>query len=292
MAKTKTGLGKGLDLLIPDDGLSEDTKDQVLLKINEIEPNRNQPRKNFDEESLNELASSIKSHGVIQPIIVRKKDGYYEIIAGERRWRAARKAQLKEIPAVIRDYTDREISEIALIENIQREDLSPVEEARAYKALIEEYGITQEELSSRLSKSRTKITNTMRLLKLPEEVLKMVEDSVISAGHARALLALENGDEQIRAAQEIVKDNLSVRDTESLVKKWNNPSPPQNQKKEKPENDFVYRDMENKISQRLGTKVKISNKKNGRGKIEIEYFSDGELEKIFEIINKGSEGMY
>lgn len=288
MAKIKPGLGKGLDLLIPDDEeMNEENNDPVFLKISQIEPNRNQPRKSFDETALEELADSIRNHGVIQPIIVRKRDDYYEIIAGERRWRAARLAGLKEIPVVIREYTDSEVSEIALIENIQREDLSPLEEARAYKTLIEEYGITQEELSGRLSKSRSKIANTMRLLKLDESVQELLESGRLSAGHARALLGLESPVFQKTAADEILKNNLSVRDTEKLVKKWNNPAA--KREKKVPENDFVYRDIEGKMTEKLSARVKIANKADGTGKIEIEYFSDRELERILDIINKGAK---
>ena len=287
MAKIKPGLGRGLDLLIPADDENEDSKDSVLLNISEIEPNRDQPRKKFNEESLKELARSIEKHGVIQPIIVIKKDDYYEIVAGERRWRAARMAGLSEIPALIREYSDREISEIALIENIQREDLTPIEEAKAYKALIEEYGITQEELSGRVAKSRAAIANSMRLLKLDEEVQNMLAEGIISAGHARALLVLEKNSDQIKAAQEIIKNSLSVRDTEKLVKNWG--KIPVREGKKLPENDFVYRDLEEKMTESLGTKVKIANKADKTGKIEIEYFSDDELERIFKVIKKGTE---
>lgn len=287
MAKIKPGLGRGLDLLIPADDENEDSKDSVLLNISEIEPNRDQPRKKFSEESLKELARSIEKHGVIQPIIVIKKDDYYEIVAGERRWRAARMAGLSEIPALIREYSDREISEIALIENIQREDLTPIEEAKAYKALIEEYGITQEELSGRVAKSRAAIANSMRLLKLDEEVQNMLAEGIISAGHARALLVLEKNSDQIKAAQEIIKNSLSVRDTEKLVKNWG--KIPVREGKKLPENDFVYRDLEEKMTESLGTKVKIANKADKTGKIEIEYFSDDELERIFKVIKKGTE---
>lgn len=287
MAKIKPGLGRGLDLLIPADDENEDSKDSVLLNISEIEPNRDQPRKKFSEESLKELARSIEKHGVIQPIIVIKKDDYYEIVAGERRWRAARMAGLSEIPALIREYSDREISEIALIENIQREDLTPIEEAKAYKALIEEYGITQEELSGRVAKSRAAIANSMRLLKLDEEVQNMLAEGIISAGHARALLVLEKNSDQIKAAQEIIKNSLSVRDTEKLVKNWG--KTPVREGKKLPENDFVYRDLEEKMTESLGTKVKIANKADKTGKIEIEYFSDDELERIFKVIKKGTE---
>ena len=287
MAKIKPGLGRGLDLLIPADDENEESKDSVLLNISEVEPNRDQPRKKFSEESLKELAASIEQHGVIQPIIVIKKDDYYEIVAGERRWRAARMAGLTKIPALIREYSDRELSEIALIENIQREDLTPIEEAKAYKALIEEYGITQEELSGRVSKSRAAIANSMRLLKLDEEVRNMLEEGIISAGHARALLVLEKNSDQVRAAQEIIKNSLSVRDTERLVKNWGK-TPVKNEEKNLPENDFVYRDLEGKMADSLGTKVRIANKADKTGKIEIEYFSDEELERIFGIIMRNA----
>ena len=287
MAKIKPGLGRGLDLLIPADDENEESKDSVLLNISEVEPNRDQPRKKFSEESLKELAASIEQHGVIQPIIVIKKDDYYEIVAGERRWRAARMAGLTKIPALIREYSDRELSEIALIENIQREDLTPIEEAKAYKALIEEYGITQEELSGRVSKSRAAIANSMRLLKLDEEVRNMLEEGIISAGHARALLVLEKNSDQVKAAQEIIKNSLSVRDTEKLVKNWGK-TPVKNEEKNLPENDFVYRDLEGKMADSLGTKVRIANKADKTGKIEIEYFSDEELERIFGIIMRNA----
>lgn len=286
MAKIKPGLGKGLDLLIPEEE-GDEKKDSVLLRISEIEPNSHQPRKNFNEDSLKELADSIKAHGVIEPIIVRDKKDYYEIVAGERRWRAARMAGLKEIPALIREYSDSEISEIALIENIQREDLTPLEEARAYKTLIDEYKLTQEELSSRISKSRAAIANSMRLLKLDEKVQAMLEEGSLTAGHARALLSLEEPEDQFKAAREVIEKNLSVRETEDLVKKWNTSA---GKKEKKPsEKDLVYRDLEEKIEKSLGTKVKISNKDNGTGKIEINYYSDDELERIYEIISLGAK---
>lgn len=286
MAKIKPGLGKGLDLLIPEEE-GDEKKDSVLLRISEIEPNSHQPRKNFNEDSLKELADSIKAHGVIEPIIVRDKKDYYEIVAGERRWRAARMAGLKEIPALIREYSDSEISEIALIENIQREDLTPLEEARAYKTLIDEYKLTQEELSSRISKSRAAIANSMRLLKLDEKVQAMLEEGSLTAGHARALLSLEEPEDQLKAAREVIGKNLSVRETEDLVRKWNTSSC---KKEKKPsEKDLVYRDLEEKIEKSLGTKVKISNKDNGTGKIEINYYSDDELERIYEIISRGAK---
>lgn len=287
MAKIRPGLGKGLDLLIPDEDNNEESKSPILIKVTQIDPNKGQPRKNFNEEALNELASSIKRHGMIQPVIVRKRDDRYELIAGERRWRAARIAGLKEIPAIIREYSDSEISEIALIENIQREDLTPIEEAKAYKTLIEEYGITQEELSSRISKSRANIANTMRLLKLNEDVQAMVEEGLLSAGHARALLGLEDEESQLKAAGEVIKGDLSVRETEKLVKTKKNP--PQAKEKKLPENDFVYRDIEEKMTLQLSAKVKIVNKADGTGRIEIDYFSDGELERLCSVIAKGAK---
>ena len=287
MAKIRPGLGKGLDLLIPDEDNIEESKSPVLIKVTQIDPNKGQPRKNFNEEALNELASSIKRHGMIQPVIVRKRDDRYELIAGERRWRAARIAGLKEIPAIIREYSDSEISEIALIENIQREDLTPIEEAKAYKTLIEEYGITQEELSSRISKSRASIANTMRLLKLNENVQAMVEEGLLSAGHARALLGLEDEESQLKAAGEVIKGDLSVRDTEKLVKAKKNP--PQKKERKLPENDFIYRDIEEKMTLKLSARVKILNKADGTGRIEIDYFSDRELERLCEVIAKGAK---
>lgn len=288
MAKIKPGLGKGLDLLIPaNEEQSEENKAVQMLAITEVEPNRNQPRKHFAEEAMNELAESIKSHGIIQPIIVRKQKDYYEIIAGERRWRAARIAGLKEIPVVIKEYTDKEVSEIALIENIQREDLNPIEEALAYKQLIDEYGLTQEELSQRISKSRSAVTNTMRLLRLHGEIQDMLAGGVLSAGHARALLAIENQEKQLETAHEIIKNSLSVREAETLVKKVN--APPAKKKEEK-KNDFIYRDLEKKLTENLGTKVRISNKEDGTGKIEINYYSDDELEQIYSLLNEAAKG--
>lgn len=284
--KTKIGLGKGLDLLIPTTPEIETEKDTEpkTLKLSQVEPNRDQPRKEFDKEALEELAGSIKQYGVIQPIIVCKKDGYYEIIAGERRWRAAKMAGLKEIPVVIKEYSDREIAEISLIENIQREDLNAIEEAIAYKSLIEEYDLTQEELSERISKSRAQIANTMRLLKLHEDVQAMLADGRISAGHARALLALEIQDEQLITAQKIINEHLSVRQTEDLVKQLNNP-PKSRQTSGKIKNNIFYKDLEKNMTEVLGTKVKICQKENGKGRIEISYFSEDELDRIYTAIN-------
>lgn len=288
MAAKKMGLGKGLDAMIP--AKSPSTKlaaagkgeavgnGETILKINEIEPNKNQPRKNFNEDSLLELSESIKQHGIVQPLVVAKKKDYYEIIAGERRWRAAKIAELKEVPVVIKDYTPQEIMEVALIENIQREDLNPVEEARAYQGLIKEYNLKQDEVAEKVSKSRTAITNSLRLLKLDDRVLDMLVDEHISSGHARALLSLEDKEIQYKTALTIFDNKLSVRETEKMVKKINNPA----EKKPKKElkNDFVYRDLEEQLKQKLGTKVVINRKTEQKGKIEIEYYTPEDLEKI------------
>lgn len=283
--KAKSGLGKGLDLLIPTVPEEEKKADPLVLKISQVEPNRKQPRKKFDKDGLNELAGSIKQYGIIQPIIVTKREDYYEIIAGERRWRAAKMAGLKEIPVVIKEYTDKEIAEISLIENIQREDLNPIEEAKAYRSLIEEYKLTQDELAERISKSRTQITNTMRLLKLHDKVQKMVVDGKISAGHARALLGLEIQEEQLTVAQKIIDESLSVRQTEDLVRQINNP-PKSRKRSGKIKNSIFYKDLENRMTEALGTKVRISQKEDGKGKIEISYFSEDELDRIFTAISR------
>lgn len=290
MAGKKMGLGKGLDSMIPPKATSRATKDslknesqisktgETILKINEVEPNKKQPRKFFNEEALQELSESIKQHGIVQPLVVAKKDDYYEIIAGERRWRAAKLAGLKEVPVVIKDYSPQEIMEVALIENIQREDLNPVEEARAYENLIKEYNLKQEELAQRVSKSRSAITNSLRLLKLSDEVLDMLMEETISSGHARALLALKDKDQQLQVAEKIISDKLSVREIEKIVKTINNPAK-KTQKKEL-KNDFVYRDIEEQLKQTIGTKVRINRRSEDKGKIEIEYYSQDELEKI------------
>ena len=290
MAGKKMGLGKGLDSMIPPKVTSRASKDslknesqisktgETILKINEVEPNKKQPRKFFNEEALQELSESIKQHGIVQPLVVAKKDDYYEIIAGERRWRAAKLAGLKEVPVVIKDYSPQEIMEVALIENIQREDLNPVEEARAYENLIKEYNLKQEELAQRVSKSRSAITNSLRLLNLSDEVLDMLMEETISSGHARALLALKDKDQQLQVAEKIISDKLSVREIEKIVKTINNPAK-KTQKKEL-KNDFVYRDIEEQLKQTIGTKVRINRKSEDKGKIEIEYYSQDELEKI------------
>ncbi|MBR5931564.1 MAG: ParB/RepB/Spo0J family partition protein [Lachnospiraceae bacterium] len=285
----KGGLGKGLDLLIPGASEEKEEKNVILLKTSMIEPNKGQPRKTFDDAKIEELAQSIKQYGIIQPIIVSKKDDYYQIIAGERRWRAAKKAGVKEVPVVVKDYSDREVAEISLIENIQREDLNPIEEAQSYKQLIDEYHLTQEELAQRVSKSRTVITNAMRLLKLHKDVQKMLVDGTISAGHARALLALEDQKQQLQIAKEIQEKNLSVRETEDLVKALNEKKPSTKKKEKDDGMGFIYRDLEKKMTAALGTKVKIKRKDKGKGKIEISYFSEDELDRLYGIINKGAK---
>ena len=284
------GLGKGLDLLIPVEPAEKEEKDVVVLKTSMLEPNKEQPRKSFDSEKIDELAQSIKQYGIIQPSIVCKKDDYYQIIAGERRWRAAKKEGVKEVPVVVKEYSDREIAEISLIENIQREDLNPIEEALSYKQLIDDYHLTQEELAQRVSKSRTVITNAMRLLKLHKDVQKMLVDGRLSAGHARAILALEDPKQQLKIANEVVEKNLSVRQTEDLVKELNE-AKPSAKKKAKKDDDmgFIYRDLEKKMTAALGTKVKIKRKDKRKGKIEISYFTEDELDRLYGIINKGAK---
>ena len=271
---SKKGLGKGLDSLIPMGSEIENITKPVKkaknepktnengvieLKVNQIEPNREQPRKNFDEDALQELADSIKKHGIIQPLVVQKKGEYYEIIAGERRWRAAKIAGLKHIPVVIKDYSEQEMVEIALIENIQRQDLNPIEEAMAFKQLMQEYDLKQDELAERVSKSRTAVTNSMRLLKLPQKIMEMVINNELSSGHARTLLSIEDEDLQIKVAELVILKQMSVRETENYVKKLQN-----NKNKSKDtkntDNDFVYRDIENRIKEIVGTKVKVNHK--------------------------------
>lgn len=286
MAKKTGGLGKGLDTLIPP---KKETKKEVVevkkieefIDINKIEPNKEQPRKSFNEDSLIELSESIKQHGIVQPLVVTKKDDYFEIIAGERRWRAAKKAGLKEVPVVVKDYSPQEIMEIALIENIQREDLNPVEEAMAYQRLIREYDLKQDEVAERVSKSRTAITNSLRLLKLDDRVQDMLIQESISSGHARALLAVKEGDEQYNLAMKIFDEKLSVRETEKLIKSLNKVKSEKPKKKELA-NDFVYRDLEEKLKMITGTKVVINRKTEKSGKIEIEYYNQEDLEKIIQ----------
>ena len=294
MAVKRSGLGKGLDSLIPDTKMEkkvikpvvkEETtagNGQTMMKINDVEPNRDQPRKHFEEDALLELADSIKQFGVLQPLIVQKRKDYYEIIAGERRWRAAKLAGVKEVPVIVKEYTDQEILEISLIENIQRENLNQIEEAMAFKKLINEFKLKQDEVAERVSKSRTAVTNSMRLLKLGEKVQQMIIDDMISTGHARALLAIDDEEQQYLLATKIFDEKLSVRETEKLVKDIKNPKKEQPKKEVK--NSFIYEDLEERMKSVIGTKVHVNHKPNGKGKIEIEYYSDTELERIFELL--------
>lgn len=300
MAVKRNGLGKGLDSLIPNKSektvkkpvnsdeiaLKTDEKEtkngEMMIKINQVEPNRDQPRREFDEDSLMELADSIKQFGILQPLIVQKKKDYYEIIAGERRWRAAKLAGVKEVPVIVKEYTDQEIVEISLIENIQRENLNPIEEAMAYKRLLEEFDLKQDEVAERVSKSRTAVTNSMRLLKLSDRVQQMIIDDMISTGHARALLAIDDEEQQYMLANKIFDEKLSVRETEKLVKALKNPK--KEVKKQKLEHMFVYQNIEEQMKNIIGTKVSVNAKANGKGKIEIEYYSEEELERIYDLI--------
>lgn len=268
---------------------SDHFKNAVIVRISEVEPNREQPRKKFDDEKLEELSESIKTYGLLQPILVQKRDGYYEIIAGERRWRAALKAGLKEIPVIIRDYTEKEILELSLVENIQRENLNPIEEARAYKRLMDEFGLSQEEVAQRVSKSRSAVANSLRLLKLEENVQKMVIDGQISMGHARALLPLEIPEEQLSTAQEIVEKQLSVRETEKKVKEiLGSSKKPEvditktQQQEEDPSIAIIYKQIEERLQQTLHTKVSIQRKRNGHGKLLIDFYNSDDLEKIID----------
>lgn len=283
----KKGLGKGLDSLIPTGGIEPvaekskkaSSEDGVtMVKITMIEPNREQPRRKFDEDALQELADSIKQFGVVQPIVVQDRKDHYEIIAGERRWRASKKAGLKEVPVIIKNYTEQEIVEISLIENIQREDLNPIEEALAYKRLSEEFNLKQDDIAERVSKSRSEITNSMRLLKLCEDVQQMVIDEMLSKGHARALLAVENPEKQYELAQLAFDKKLSVRDIEKMVKDIDKPV------KVKPVTDetllLIYADMAEKLKKALGTKVSINSKGNHTGTISIEFYNHDDFDKI------------
>ncbi|MCI9321189.1 MAG: ParB/RepB/Spo0J family partition protein [Lachnospiraceae bacterium] len=291
------GLGKGLDLLIPnavgeakvkketvtETTIAEEKGPETIVKITMVEPNRKQPRKNFDEDSLQELSESIKQFGLLQPILVQDRKDHYEIIAGERRWRAAKIAGLKEVPVIIRDYTDQEIVEVSLIENIQREDLNPIEEAQAYKRLLTEFNLKQDEVAERVSKSRTAVTNSIRLLKLSDEVQQMVIDDMISTGHARALLAVEDKDEQYNLAQKIFDEKLSVREIEKLVKNLHKPEKAP-KKTENRTMDAIYEDIQEKLKQKLSTKVTVTSKGEGAGKIEIEFYNNEDLDRLLEMI--------
>ena len=324
MARKHGGLGRGLDALIPQSApkaeevqKKEDAAEQIpadeseenvsretleeekeniqrdrterrrretTLRVSQIEPNRSQPRKTFDEDALEELADSIRQYGLIQPIMVQKREGYYEIIAGERRWRACMKAGLKEVPVIIREYDDQKIMELSLIENLQREDLNPMEEARAYKRLMEEFGLTQEEIAGRVSKSRPVIANALRLLKLDERVQAMVEQGEISMGHARALASVLIPEEQYLIALKIMEEHLTVRDTEKIIKNIGK-VPKKKEPVQKDESlERIYRELENRLKSSLGTKVAIHTRGSGGGKVEIDFYTAEDLEKIIDRI--------
>ena len=294
----KKGLGKGLDSLITDKvnkpaptstklekPTSEHAADAIIMDINKVEPNRDQPRKKFDEDALLELSESIKQFGVLQPLLVTEKEDYYEIIAGERRWRAAKLAGMKQVPVIIKKLSEQEIMEISLIENIQRENLNPIEEALAYKRLINEFNLKQDEVAERVSKSRTAVTNAMRLLKLNDKVQQMVIDEMLTTGHARALLAIDDQEKQYTAAQQIFDQKLSVRDTEKLVKSLQNEKKnPKEKTTLDPKYQAIYNDLEEQMKKVFGTKVLINSKDEKSGKIEIEYYSQDELDRIIDLI--------
>ncbi len=312
MAK-RTGLGKGLGAIFGEDVMEsapanqlreeqseyktgkektgkaasvekEEAGKEITLKLTQIEPNTGQPRKDFNQEMIQELADSIRQYGVLQPLLVQKKGDHYEIIAGERRWRAAKEAGLKEIPVVIREYTKQQTMEIALIENVQREDLNPIEEALAYQQLMQEFDLTQEEIAARVSKNRATITNSMRLLKLDKRVQEMLVQGMISSGHARALLALDDGEQQYQIALKIASERLSVRDVEKLVKQLSKPKKVKKVEEEERDLSFIFKDLEERMKQIMGTKVNINKKDRNKGRIEIEYYSEAELERLVELI--------
>lgn len=285
----KRGLGKGIDAMISGDDtkakkvVKEVIKEVDTIDINKIEPNSNQPRKNFNEDKIHELAESIKQHGLIEPLIVQKgKKGFYTIIAGERRWRAAREAGIKEIPVVVKEYSDQQVMEIALIENIQREDLNAIEEAEAYERLIKDFNLKQDEVAERVSKSRVAITNSLRLLKLDPRVREMIIEDKIKSGHARALLSVTDPEEQYQLAVMIFDNSMSVRETEKMVKKYlaDKDKPAKDVKEKDTQTELIYKDYEEKLKTVIGTKVNINNKGKGKGKIEIEYFSPDEFDRI------------
>ena len=316
MAGRKNGLGRGLDALFPENksavkepvkkttaktenktvatekettgtkeksNTAEHKKTAMIVKISSVEPNVNQPRKQFDEDALLELSESIKQYGVLQPLLVSDKKDYYEIIAGERRWRAAKLAGLKEVPVIVKDFSEQELVEISLIENIQREDLNPVEEAMAYKRLIDEFHLKQDEIAERVGKSRTAVTNAMRLLKLSEKVQQMLIDEMITAGHARAILAISDKEKQESVAMKVFDEKLSVRETEALVKRMLEPPKTEKKSKFSSAEDAIYESLEEKMKSIMGTRVQIHRKKNDKGKIEIEYYSKDELERIIDL---------
>jgi len=306
-AKIKRGLGKGLDTLIPDNELeqvksqvininkeennnineknNQSSSDKMIVRITKVEPNRKQPRKSFDEDALEELSESIKKVGVLEPLLVKTNNDNYEIIAGERRWRAAKLAGIKEVPVIVRDdLTNQEIVEIQLIENIQREDLNPIEEATAYQRLISEFNLTQDEVAEKVSKSRVAITNSIRLLKLCEEVRQMVIEGKLSSGHARALISIEDKQKQIEIAEKIFDEKLSVRQAEKLVKDLDKDVKPKEKKVLDPNLETIYRNLEEKCKAKTGTKVSIISKGDKGGKIEIDFYNNDDLEKITRMI--------
>ena len=309
MAK-RTGLGKGLGAIFGDEVMESAAEEQeakhqakskkaqepekkeedsdigkeLMVKVTSIEPNREQPRKDFNEEAMGELAESMKVYGVLQPLLVQKKGDYYEIIAGERRWRAAKLAGLKEVPVVIREYTKQQTMEIALIENVQREDLNAIEEAKADQRLIQEFELKQEEIAARVGKSRVTITNSMRLLKLDERVQEMLIQNQITGGHARALLTVEDGELQYKLAGKIIAENLSVREIEKIVKSLSKKKNPKEKNVEDESLALIFRDLEERMKSAMGTKVSINRKDKNKGRVEIEYYSESELERIVELI--------
>jgi len=298
---TKRGLGKGVNALIPDTPLTGKKPEKVVekivekkvivkepaeieLSINEVEPNRGQPRKNFNEEGLAALADSINQYGIVEPLVVQKKDDHYEIIAGERRWRAARIAGLKKVPVIIKNYSELEAMEIALIENLQREDLNPIEEAKAYELLIKEYNLKQEDVAKKVSKSRTAITNSIRLLKLSSKVQDMLIEGALSSGHAKTLITIEDKSVQLAIAEKIVAEGLSVRDAEKLVRDLNRPAPEKKPAKKSSSRDAIYRKYESELKSTLGTKVVIQNKENNTGTIKITFSTADEFERIAKLL--------
>ena len=299
----KKGLGKGLGAIFGEDVVKESKEEaekvkaetarkenekgqELLIKIGLIEPNKEQPRKDFNEEQLKELAESIKNYGIVQPLLVQKKGSFYELIAGERRWRAAKLAGIKEVPVVLREYSKQQAMEIALIENVQRADLNPIEEAQAYQQLVKEFQLTQEEIAARVSKNRATITNAMRLLKLDDQIQDMLIQGLITSGHARALLSLSDTALQLKAAKQILEGGLSVRETEKLVKRLLKEAASDGEKKEKKDDALalIYQNLEERMKTIMGTKVSIHNKDKNKGRIEIEYYSEAELERIVEMI--------
>lgn len=280
----KFGLGKGLGALIPEEINEDVPNDNNINKLSMdlIKPNSGQPRKKFDEEAIIQLSQSIKEHGLIQPIIVKEDNSVYTIVAGERRWRAAKLAGLKDIPVIIMDLSDKDVLEISLIENIQRQDLNPIEEAKAYKKLLDDFKLTQEDLSKRIGKSRTAIANCLRLLNLDKRVQDYLIDGVISEGHGRAILSLTDNELQYRVSQTVIDENLSVRETEKLIRELSN-TKVHNKKKEDKLNNPYYIDLKNRLEELFGTKVYLNAKKN-KGKIEIEYYSEEDLQRILDIL--------